>query len=278
MGRVDPGWILLGRGFRCGGMPAPLRSDLAALLQGFPPADPAAEALELRLEMEGSAARLSTPGGALWTLSPEEAPLSSQIEYRLVSEAIARAGDRWILHAGAVEGSRGTCLIVGESGAGKTSLTLWLWSGGLRLVTDDLCPIVHGALTPERFPRALHMDCEYSPRLLERIPPRPPSYPADYYPFPDTSGGDPPPVSDLLILERGPRPAETAGPGWEISPLSQAEAAHHLLRAVIKSPAFEYGQALMDMIRLSTHCRAHRLRAATPEGAGAAAQALLTAG
>jgi hypothetical protein len=228
--------------------------------------------------MAGSAALLSTTGGTLWKLDPEEAPLSSQIEYRLVSEAIARAGDRWVLHAGAVEGPRGTCLIVGESGAGKTSLTLWLWSGGLRLVTDDLCPIVHGALTPERFPRALHMDCEYSPRLLERIPSRPPSYPSDYYPFPDASGGAPPPVSDLLILERGPRPAAPAGPAAELSPLSQAEAAHHLLRAVIKSPAFDYGQALMDMIRLAAQCRAHRLRAATPEGAGAAALALLTGG
>ncbi|HEY0515466.1 MAG TPA: hypothetical protein VGH73_26475 [Thermoanaerobaculia bacterium] len=273
MGPVDRGWILLGRGFRCHGVPADLQTDLAALLQGFPAADPAAEALELRLETaEGPEALLAGPGGGIWKLRPEEAPLSSQIEYRLVSEAISRAAGRWILHAGAVEGPRGTCLVVGESGAGKTSLTLWLWSGGLRLVTDDLCPIGHGTLAAERFPRALHMDCEYSPRLLERIPPRPPSYPADYYPFPDASGGAPPPVSDLLVLERGPRPA------GEIVPLSQAEAAHLLLGAVIKSPAFDYGQALMDMIRLSAQCRAHRLRAATPEGAGAAALALLTAG
>jgi hypothetical protein len=274
MERVDPGWILLGRVFRCHGVPAGLRRDLDALLQGFPAADPSAEALDFRLEVtgDGSEARLSGPGGTAWRLRAGEAPLSSQIEYRLVSEAIARAAERYVLHAGAVEGPRGTCLILGESGAGKTSLTLWLGSSGLRLVTDDLCPIVHGTLAPERFPRALHMDCEYSPRLLERIPPRPPSYPGDYYPFPGTASGSPPPVADLIVLERGAR-AE-----GEVSRLSQAEAAHHLLRAVIKSPAFEYGQALMDMIRLSAQCRAHLLRSSTPEGAGAAALTLLTGG
>lgn len=280
MERVDSGWILLGRAFRCRGVPPDLQTDLAALLQGFPAADPSAETVDFQLEMAGGAEPLlAGPDGTRWQLSPEEAPLSSQIEYRLVSEAIARAGDRYVLHAGAVEGPRGTCLIVGESGAGKTSLTLWLWSSGLRLVTDDLCPIARGTLVPERFARALHMDCEYSPLLRARIPPRPPSYPADYYPFPEAPfpapSGATPPVSDLLILERGPRPV---GPGWEISPLSQAEGAHHLLRAVIKSPAFEYGQALTDMIRLSAQCRTHRLRAATPEGAGAAALTLLTAG
>jgi hypothetical protein len=274
MERIDPGWILLGRSFRCQGVPAGLRRDLDALLQGFPAAGPSAETVDFRLEMPegGSEALLSGPGGATWKLKAEEAPLSSQIEYRLVSEAIARAADRYVLHAGAVEGPRGTCLIIGESGAGKTSLTLWLGSSGLRLVTDDLCPIVHGTLAPERFPRALHMDCEYSPRLLERIPPRPPSYPPDYYPFPEMASGTPPPVADLIVLARGAR-AE-----GEISRLSQAEAAHHLLRAVIKSPAFEYGQALMDMIRLSAQCRSHLLRSATPEGAGAAALTLLTGG
>jgi hypothetical protein len=254
MGLVDPGWILLGTRFRCRGVPVPLQTDLSALLRGFPPADPAAEAVELSLEMG------------------EDAD-AAQLEYHLVNEAIARAQNRWVLHAGAVEGPRGTCLIIGESGAGKTSLTLWLWSSGLRLVTDDLCPVLHGSLTAERFPRALHMDCEYSPRLLERIPPRPPSYPADYYPFPDASDGapTPAPITDLLVLERGPRPE------GELEPLSQSEAAHRLLGAVIKSPGFDYGQALAGMIRIASRCRAHRLRASTPEGAGAAALAYLTA-
>lgn len=126
----------------------------------------------------------------------------------------------------------------------------------------------HGSLAPQRFPRALHMDGEYSALLLARLPPRPPFYPADYYPFPDGSAGDPPPVTDLLVLERG---ADAA------SPLTQAEAAHHLLRAVIKSPGFDYGRALADMIRLAARCKSHLLRSSTPEAAGETALALLTA-
>jgi hypothetical protein len=252
MGLVDPGWTLLGTPFRWHGVPAGLQAGLSALLRGFPPADPSAEAVELQLEMGEDAT-------------------AAHFEYHLVNQAIARARGRWVLHAGAVETPRGTCLILGESGAGKTSLTLWLWSSGLRLVTDDLCPILHETLMPERFPRALHMDCEYSPRLLERIPPRPPSYPADYYPFPDTAGAAPTPLTDLLVLERGPRPE------GELEPLTQSEAAHHLLAAVIKSPAFDYGEALAGMIRLAAGCRARRLRASTPEGAGAAALAYLRA-
>lgn len=254
MGIVENGWIVLGTRFLCRGVPADLQPGLSALLQGFPPADPASppeetpEVIELRAEPQDTA---------------------PHIEYRLINEAIARARHHWVLHAGAVEGPRGTCLIVGESGAGKTSLTLWLWSSGLRLVTDDLCPIRHGSLAPERFARALHMDCEYSPHLLARIPPRPPSYPADYYPFPAApfSGGSPAPVTDLLVLRRGE---------GGLAPLSQAETAHHLLGAVIKSPGFEYGQALADMMRLAARCRAHLLRSSTPEGAGNAALAFLT--
>jgi hypothetical protein len=137
-------------------------------------------------------------------------------------------------------------------------------------VTDDLLPVRQGDLTVERFPRALHMDCEYSPRLLERVPPRPVSYPADYYPFPDAPADEPPPVSDLLVLERG-----GAGEAPRFAPLSQAEAAHHLLGAVIKSPGFDYGQALTGMIGLASHCRAWQLRSSSPEEAGGAALGVL---
>lgn len=252
----ENGWILLGTRFRCRGVPAGDQADLAALLRGFPRAgsgdDSRGETVEIHADEveDGSAV-----------------PLSWRLEYRLVNEAIARAHDRWVLHAGAVEGPRGTCVVLGESGAGKTSLTLWLWSSGLRLVTDDLCPLAHGSLAPERFARALHMDCEYSPRLLARIPPRPAGYPADYYPFPGGAAEDPAPVTDLLVIERGPD---------AILPLSQAETAHQLLRAVIKSPDFEYGRALADMIRLAAGCRAHVLRSSTPESAGERALGLLT--
>jgi len=252
-------WIILGTHFRCLDIPAEAEADLSALLQGFArPAPGARPDLELRFA--------DLPGNT-------GAPVSSLIEYRLVNEAISRAKGHHVLHAGAVEGPRGTCMILGESGAGKTSLTLWLWAHGNRLVTDDLCPIAHGSLAPERFPRALHMDAEYSPRLLAGIPPRPPSYPVDYYPFPEPAGSalppPLPPITHLLVIERGPQPE------GELSPLGQSEAAHHLLRAVIKPPGFELDRVLEDMVRLAAGCSAYRLRSGTPEGAGARALELL---
>jgi hypothetical protein len=251
MGIENPGWTILGTAFRCQGVPEGARRDLEALLQGFPRLDgPAARTVELSLEPESGIE-----------------PTAYQVEYRLINEAIERAEDRWVLHAGAVAAPGGTCLIVGESGAGKTSLTLWLWANGLRLLTDDLCPLAQGSLTPETFPRALHMDGQYSPRLLEKIPPRPASYPAEYYPFPGsaTAGGKVPPVKALLVVERGPFPA------GKLEPLSQAEAAHRFLKAVIKNRSFRFDLALEDMMRLSQQCRSGLLRSSTPEGAGATA-------
>ncbi|MEA2604221.1 MAG: HPr Serine kinase C-terminal domain [Acidobacteriota bacterium] len=274
----SPGWVILGTLCRCHGLNAALEADLAALLRGFPRPAPGIgwqDTVELVLEPgDGPVPVLCGPDGARWELGSggATAAIAPPIEYQLVSEALARARDRWIFHAGAVEGPRGTCLVVGESGAGKTSLTLWLWASGLRLVTDDLCPFPRGATSPERFARALHMDGEYSPRLLARIPPRPPGYPADYYPFPDPAAGTPRPVSDVLVLERGSRTSQSE---VEIEPLIQSDAVHHLLGAAIRTPYFDYTGALADLLALVPRCRVHRLRASTPEEAGEAALGLL---
>ncbi|HEV2852129.1 MAG TPA: hypothetical protein VHC97_04925 [Thermoanaerobaculia bacterium] len=232
--------------------------------------------MELRVE-QVSGSTFLTVGGSRWDLTGTTDPLSSHLEYRLIDEAIRRARGRWVLHAGAVETPGGTCLVIGESGAGKTSLTLWLWTSGLRLGTDDLCPISQGALAPEVFPRALHMDAEYSMRLVEKMPPRPAGYPQDYYPFPGGLEGEDaaplPPVSRLIVLQRDSRPPR---PETEAVPLSQSEAAHHLLGAAIRTPGFDFGRALEDMVRLASGCRAWRLSASTPEGAGERAVELLS--
>jgi hypothetical protein len=265
-------WTLLGTSFRCLGMPAAAAAELSALLQGFSHSTPWDGPMVDFEVHEGEATPEITLDGVRWKLGTAD-PVASQVEYVLVNEALRRTRDRYVLHAGGVVAPAGTCLIIGESGAGKTSLTLWLWASGFRLLTDDLCPILQNSLLPEIFPRALHMDAEYSPRLMERIPLRQESYPKDYYPFP--AGAEetpaPPAVTTLLAIQRGPRPE------GEITPLSQAEAAHVLLGAVIRNPAFQYDRALMDMMRLAGTCKGWLLRASTPEGAGERAVEVVTA-
>jgi len=272
MGIEDCAWSVLGIPFRCLGVPPAAGLELAALLQGFPRVNTAGT-VDLRVEGDGGGQGerfvIAGPEGGRWEVPPG-APLSSHLEYRVVDGAIQRARGHWVLHAGAVIAGGGTCLVVGESGAGKTSLTLWLSAAGLPLVSDDLCPIPRGSRRPEVFPRALHMDAEYSPRLLARIPPRPAGYPADYYPFPGEAGATPvPAVSRLLVLERGPSPE------GEVEELLQAQAVHHLLGALIKGPAFHYGSALETLLPIAAGCRAYRLRSSTPEGAGERALAIL---
>ena len=255
-------FIILGSPFRCLGLPPKEKADLDALLAGFPRAGrPDSEAVDFRFAEAEDGAFLDG-GGSRWDLTDIKDPLSSHAEYRLIDEALRRARGVWVLHAGAVETPGGTCLVIGESGAGKTSLTLWLWTSGLRLGTDDLCPIRHGSLAPEVFPRALHMDAEYSPLLMGKIPPRPAGYPRDYYPFPDTTDTPLSGITRLIVLKRGPRPE------GDIEPLSQSEAVHHLLGAAIRTPGFDFGQAWDDMRRLAAGCQAWRLSASTPEGAG----------
>jgi hypothetical protein len=265
-------WVILGNPFRCLGLPPQEKADLDALLTGFPRAGSTdTGGVDFRVERIADATFLEG-GGSRWDLTGSPDPLSSHAEYRLIDEAIRRARGRWVLHAGAVETPGGTCLVIGESGAGKTSLTLWLWTSGFRLGTDDLCPIHQDSLTPETFPRALHMDAEYSPRLLEKMPPRPSGFPRDYYPFPGNGGSPPPPlppVTRLLVLKRGSRPE------GEIEPLSQADAVHCLLGAAIRTPGFDFGQAWDGIRRLAAGCRAYRLSASTPEGAGERALELL---
>jgi hypothetical protein len=266
--------IILGTSFLCRGLPLQEKADLDFLLAGFPRLpQPARETVELRFAETPEGAFLDG-GGSRWDLTHVADPLSSHAEYRLIDEALRRARGLWVLHAGAVETPGGTCLVIGESGAGKTSLTLWLWTSGLRLGTDDLCPIRHGSLIPEVFPRALHMDAEYSPHLMARMPPRPAGYPRDYYPFPDTSDTPLPGITRLIVLERGLK--RSPRPEGEVEPLSQSEAVHHLLGAAIRTPGFDFGQAWEDLRRLADGCRAWRLSASTPEGAGERALELMS--
>lgn len=79
--------------------------------------------------------------------------LSNEIRHLLVEKALRRS-DAIGIHAAAVARARRSIILVGESGAGKTTLTLHLASIGWDYVTDDLVVLdAQGQLMP--FPKPL---------------------------------------------------------------------------------------------------------------------------
>ena len=79
--------------------------------------------------------------------------LSNEIRHLLVEEALRRS-DAIAIHAAAVARAGRAIVLVGESGAGKTTLTLQLASAGWDYVTDDLVVVdARGRLMP--FPKPL---------------------------------------------------------------------------------------------------------------------------
>ena len=76
-----------------------------------------------------------------------------------MQECLARTPDAFHLHGAALADPSGrtTVLLLGESGAGKTTLTLALMARGFRPFGDDVV-LLDEALRPQHFPRAFHID------------------------------------------------------------------------------------------------------------------------
>lgn len=105
----------------------------------------------------------------LWTIGPagqvthravtiEDALLA--VEWQIVSDVLSRNIDRFHLHGAALADPSGatTVLVLGDSGVGKTTLTLALMAHGFRPFADDVVLLDPERFTPEHFPRAFHVD------------------------------------------------------------------------------------------------------------------------
>ena len=267
----DAGWNILGTFFRCLAAPADVGRKLEVLLKGFQDSSSCAEGVvDFEVVRNGDSVRLilldSPSAAGSFGLKSE---VSGCAEYLVICEAIRRARERFVLHAAGVVTPDGTCLITGQSESGKTTLALFLWSQGMDLISDDLCPIPYHSLTPEVFPRALHLNDQSPTGVLNGIPARPRSYPGTHYPFLGPVDVEVPPVTAILALEKG------GPPKGELVPLTQSEAAHQLLKASIRAPHFRFADVLDGVIRISSGAMAHQLRASTPEGAVSVALQLL---
>lgn len=82
------------------------------------------------------------------------------LEWLIVSDLLTRKLDRFHLHGAALAdpSQTMTVLVLGDSGVGKTTLTLALMAKGFQPFADDVVLLDPETLVPERFPRAFHVD------------------------------------------------------------------------------------------------------------------------
>jgi hypothetical protein len=127
------------------------------------------------------------------------------LEWQLVTDLLARGLETFHLHGAALRDPSGgmAVLVLGESGAGKTTLTLALVAAGFMPYADDVVLIDVEGLTPATFPRAFHVD-DTTRRLLEALPHDPswevPDLPAGYF-LPAAWAPEPVPVGLIIFLK-----------------------------------------------------------------------------
>jgi hypothetical protein len=90
------------------------------------------------------------------------------LQWFMHREAFAGITDRIRIHAGCGEWEGKRFLVVGDKGAGKTTLMVTLLMAGFRVVGDELVLVRDGKAMP--FPRRFHIK-EESTRLLTRMKP-----------------------------------------------------------------------------------------------------------
>lgn len=137
------------------------RDAVRAALSGFTPA-PAERGPDVTCTVERIAPgvwAVTSTGGLVQQASTLEDALLA-VEWQLVTDVLAHQTDRFHLHGAALADPTGvmTVLVLGESGAGKTTLTLALIAAGFRPYADDVVLVDADTLTVARFPRAFHVD------------------------------------------------------------------------------------------------------------------------
>jgi hypothetical protein len=88
--------------------------------------------------------------------APDE--LLGYLEWFAISQALGAITNHVAFHAAALTREGATILIVGKSGAGKTTLTLGLMGRGWRPLSDDLVLVDPATLALKPFPRCFHLD------------------------------------------------------------------------------------------------------------------------
>lgn len=174
--------------------------------------------------------RLTPDGGQPGMYAADVGALTYLLDSDLIVQLQLRRPDLLFLHAAVLSDERGAHLLLGRSGAGKSTTCWGLLQRGLSYMSDELAPIALADATVHAFPRAISM---------KAAPPDGFPLPADAVP---TSRGFDVPVHGLPKVAHDPvlrvrtllfveYDAERAAPG--IRPIRRAEAATRLYANVL---------------------------------------------
>jgi hypothetical protein len=157
-----------------------------------------------------------------------ETDLLSYLEWLAVSRAAQATTQFAIFHAGAVTKEAMTILLMGDSGAGKTTVTMGLIQRGWLPLSDDSALVAPDCLAVVPFPRCFHAD-DCTAATIER--------PALFEDVGALKGylrplrwADAPARASCLV-----RLARDAAAPTSAQPISQAEGAGALLQAAIST-------------------------------------------
>jgi hypothetical protein len=207
------------------GLPPELAERLAALLASFasPPDDTQEPAvlLDVQLRAEDGYWVVRREGERIAAFQ-DTGLLLTQIEWHAITAGLTATADRAVFHAAALARDNAALILLGESGAGKTTLTTGLIQRGWLPYADDVTLLDTRTLEMERFPRCFHVD---APALRRAVTASHfatiPGLPEHARPLRWATAGHVP--TAIVVIER-----DAGGPS-AMQPISQAEAAAVLL-------------------------------------------------
>lgn len=190
-------------------------------------------------------------------LAADLSELVFQLEKAIIVATQECRPDLLFLHAAALERDRAAWLLVGESGAGKSTTAWGLLHHGFSYLSDELAPIDLGTLEVIPYPHAL---------CLKRRPPPPYLLPAEYLDLgrtihvparslPSVSRLDPCALQAVFFVSQDARRRDPA-----LRRVSTAEAAARLYVSTLNALAHE-ARGLDAVLKVASHVSCFVLQA-----------------